>query len=180
MAFTKGTRAYTEIRRTLKPLLEGVVFCIDPSIGSMDQNGKGSLPGWAVSRRGDVIDSGVISINVNGTVQQRLRQLAFELRKLYQKWNPDVLVYENITDVPFMGYSARSHASLMKALGAVLSVAGPDMDVGVFASSWKRLVRPTYVKSDENDARELLWIVLQEARRIKEVDLPGRRKKKSR
>lgn len=95
------------------------------------------------------------------------------IRKLYRVWEPDVLVYEEIPPTRHGGGNAESHASLLKAVGAILSVSGPDYYVGIHPLSWKRMVRSTYSKGDENDAKEIGWITIEEAKRLKEEDPPN-------
>lgn len=159
----KTSQVYSATKQNLKPLLEGVVVCVDPSIGSTS-----SQPGWAVYRQGEFITKGTIPISPTLPVWKRLRMLANGIRRLYLEFNPDVLVYEEITAVNnrFGGGNANAHASLLKALGVILSVPGPDSYVGIFPASWKKQARPEYVKSDENDAEELGYVVIQLARRI--------------
>lgn len=158
MALTKGTSAYDDILQALKPLQSGVVVSIDPSVGSAS-----SQPAFAVYREGQLVDSGVIEIHWTKPLWERLNLLAFKVRQIYLKYKPDVLVYEAISDVPFKGYSGRGHASLQKALGAILSVAGPKQYVGLLAHSWKRLARSSYEKSDLNDAIEIGWVAISQA-----------------
>jgi hypothetical protein len=88
------------------------------------------------------------------------------VRKLYKEWDPDVLVYEDIPSQRQGGGNANAHASLLKAVGAILSVSGPDYYVGLMPVSWKRMVREDYVKSDIRDAIEMGWIAIAVARRI--------------
>lgn len=175
MTISRTAKVYGEIRSCLTPLLYGTVICIDPSIGS-----SSSQPGWAIYMAGHLIRSGILKIDPTGDIPTRLQELRRLLRNLYQTRPPDVLVYE---DIPAQrhaaggaGGNAVGHASLLKALGAILSVSGPRHFVGILPVSWKRLARPTYEKGDEADAIEIGWIVLQEARRILETDPPGKKR----
>lgn len=170
MTLGKKSKAYEEIRATIKPLLEGVVCCFDPSIGSTS-----SMPGWAVSRAGVIFASGIFEIPAHETIPQRLNRLHGHVRKLYNLHSPDVCVYEQIPALRQGGGNAWGHASLLKALGVILSVPGPADYVAIFPMSWKSLARDEYVKGDEADAIEILWVVIEEARRIREYDPPGRR-----
>lgn len=95
--------------------------------------------------------------------------LANGIRKLYRDFDPDVLVYEEIPAQRYGGGgNANAHASLLKALGVILSVPGPDGYVGIYPISWRKLVRETYVKGDEADAVEIGWIVIELAREIRD------------
>lgn len=161
----KDTQAYLAISVATKEILEGIMICVDPSIGS-----QSSMPGWAIYTAGNLQDSGTIPIDHTASTPLRLQRLNYGIRQLIKKWDPDVMVYENITDVPFKGFSGRNLSSLQKALGAILSISGPVKYVGFYPASWKKLAREGYLKSDENDAIELGWVALQEATRIKEIE----------
>lgn len=163
---SKTSKAYESISKARLALTEGIVVSIDPSIGSTS-----SLPGWAVYIRGELQCSGTFDINRNANVPTRLQELAYELRKLYNTVGvPDVLVYEDIPAQRYGGGNANAHSSLLKSVGVILSVSGPDAHVGLLPISWKRLVRPEYQKGDEADAIEIGWIAIQEARKIIEED----------
>lgn len=156
-------------------LQQGIVVAIDPSIGS-----NSSMPGWAVYKAGELLGSGTFALDLNKGRPQRLQQLAHFLRKLYATWNPDVLVYEEVPSQRYGGGNnfgnAKAHASLLNALGVVLSISGPDYYVGLQPISWKKCARPTYVKSDQADAEEIGWVAISEGARIEAQE--GTRKKK--
>lgn len=136
------------------------------------------MPGYAVYRAGNLVESGVFDMDPDAEIHIRLQRLSHLIRKLYANWNPDTLVYE---DIPAQHYGGKghagSHASLVKAVGAILSVSGPHTYVGIMPISWKKMTRSTYVKGDREDAEEIGWIAIQEAYRIREEDPPNRRKK---
>lgn len=162
MALGKKTKAYEAIARHAQDLARGCVLSIDPSIGS----GKsGSNPGWALYQAGTLESSGVIVLKPGKEIPLRLQQLAGHVYDLYDTYSPTILIYE---DVPSSGYgrSAISQASLHKAIGAILSVPGPLGFVGIMPISWTKLTRPGYVKSDENDAIEIGWICIEEAKKV--------------
>lgn len=135
---------------------------VDPSIGSTS-----SQPGWAIYRKGNFIEGGIIPIPHHLSVPKRLRMLANGIRKLYRQYDPDVLIYEEITSVNNrVGGNSNAHASLLKALGVILSVPGPEGYVGIFPISWKKLARPEYIKGDKEDAIEIGYVVIQLAKEI--------------
>ncbi len=171
---SKTSQAYIAVAEHYYKILNGIVVTIDPSIGSTS-----SMPGYAVHIAGVLQESGVLKIDRSGSIPQRLQELTHRLRKLYSTWNPDVLVYEDIPSQRFGGGNANAHASLLKAVGATLSVSGPECYVGITPSSWKKMARPEYVKSDENDALEISYIVLQEAARIGELEEARKSRKKT-
>lgn len=160
---SKTSDAYISTAQNLHGILDGVIMSVDPSIGSTS-----SMPGWAIYRQGQLVDSGIIEIPPHLSVWKRLRRLANGIRKLYRQYDPDVLVYEEIPAQRYGGGNAQAHASLLKALGVILSVPGPDGYVGIYPLSWKKQVRDTYVKGDEQDAREIGWIIYELAKQIKE------------
>lgn len=160
MTISKASVIYKEIRLAREPLTQGRVICIDPSIGSTS-----SMPGWAFYSAGEYINSGVLRINPVGSIPTRLQALSGLLRDLYSEYHPEVLVYEKIAPRRYgRGGNASAHASLLKAVGTTLSVAGPEHYVGMIPTSWKRCTRPGYTKSDENDAIEMGWIAIDVAR----------------
>jgi hypothetical protein len=179
MALGRDTNAYGQIRGCLLPLIQGRVVAVDPSIGSTS-----SQPGFAVYIQGELRASGILPIDPGLPVWERLRILVYHMRKLYREWDPDVLVFEDIPSQRHGQFNnagnANAHASLLKAVGAILSVSGPDHYVGLHPQSWKRMVRPDYVKSDTRDAVEMGWIAIEEAKRIGEIDPPGKRETRSR
>lgn len=156
----KNTECYKQTSQYLQEILEGVVVSIDPSIGS-----SSSQPGWAVYRQSKLVASGVFDIPAHKSVWERLRRLANAVRKLYKKFNPDILIYEEIPAQRYgLGGNAGAHASLLKAVGAILSVPGTEGCVGIHPQSWKKLARADYSKGDEADAVEMGWVVIELAR----------------
>lgn len=155
-------------------MTEGVVLSVDPSIGSVS-----SMPAFAIYRAGQLVTSGVWEMDPTSPLPSRLQRLSYLMRKLIKEYDPDVLVHEAISDVPFKGFAGRGHASLQKALGAILSVSGPDKYVGMLPATWKKFARSHYVKSDENDAKEIGWVAIEQARLIIEQE-PLKKKRKPR
>jgi hypothetical protein len=82
------------------------------------------------------------------------------------------MVYEDIAPRRYGGGSAAGHASLLKAVGAILSVSGPDHYIRFSPRVWKKLVSGTYRKGDEADAREMLRIAVDLAKHISETNPP--------
>ena len=171
MSLTKTSKAYRDIEDNLQGILDGVIISIDPSIGS-----SSSMPGWAIYRAGQYVASGTFDIPVHRSIPDRLRMLANHVRKLYNEYPADVLVYEDIPAQRYGMGNAVAHASLLKALGAILSVPGPDGYVGIMPVSWKKGVRDTYQKGDESDAVEIGYVVIEFAAQIKYAKENGRKK----
>jgi hypothetical protein len=158
MAIGKTSQVYKEVAENLKGLTEGVVLSIDPSIGS-----SSSMPGWAVYSESKLIASGTIVLPRMKSIPERLRTLNRAMVKLHAEYQADVLVYEEIPAQRHGMGNAGAHASLLKALGVILSVPGPTGYVGIHPVSWKALVSDQYEKGDEADAREIGRIVIQHA-----------------
>lgn len=165
---TKIPKYIEDIEQNIQGLLHGQVVCIDPSVGSYS-----SLPGWSVYRKQLPIASGVFDMPLAKSLPDRLRALHNYVRKLYIEYPPDVLVYEDIPAQRHGGGNANSHASLLKSVGAILAVPGPDGHVGIMPVSWKPRVRPGYIKSDEGDALEIGWIVIDVARQLESGEMRG-------
>lgn len=159
----KTTVAYMAIRKHRDLLLKGTVIAIDPSCGS-----SSSMPGYAVYRAGDLVTSGTIQLDPTGELWARLRTLAIQLTELYTLYTPDVLIFEQISPRRYGGGSAHGHASLLKSVGVVLSIPGPEGVVPLAPRVWKSLTRSAYRKSDEGDAVEMGWITIQQAREMPE------------
>lgn len=151
---------YDSIQTHVKFLREGVVVAIDPSIGSTS-----SMPGYAVYRNSKLLTSGIFEITPTDDKPTRLRRLVHLLRDLYNQYDPDILVYEELSPRRYGGGSAHGHASLLKALGAILSVSGPTGSVGLPPTMWTKLKRSGYVKGDAEDAVEMGWIAIDIASR---------------
>lgn len=160
-------KEYKEIRSNIRSLLHGVVLCIDPSCGSMS-----SMPGWAVSRGGELVDSGTITLPVGEDLWVRLQALHHGLRKLMKEYNPDLMIFEDIAPRRYGGGSAHSHASLLKAVGVTLSVSGPTAYIGLRPPIWTKAKRSSYVKGDRADAVEMLYVAISSAEVIAEEDPP--------
>jgi hypothetical protein len=169
MAISKTSRVYEETKDNIVLLTKGRVLAVDPSIGSTS-----SMPGWAFYKAGVLIESGILEINPKGSVWDRLQDLSRLVRRLYKEFEIDILVYEDIPSQRQGGGNANAHASLLKAQGAIMSVPGPRAYVGIMPISWKKMVRDTYIKSDEGDAIEIGWIVIELAKHIEEKDPPGK------
>lgn len=172
---SKSSNTYKELEAAAHALVNGVVLVIDPSIGS-----NSSMPGVALYQAGEFESSATLKINPNDSIPARLQKLSYYMRKFMQEYKPDVLVYEQIPAQRHGGGNAWAHASLLKAVGVTLSVAGPDHYVGLFPVTWKKLVRSDYVKSDERDAEEMGFIAIEAARAIIAEGARGYGKRKKR
>lgn len=165
----KKTAAYGAIRENCLGLTRGTVLVVDPSIGS-----QSSLPGWAVYGAGDLVDSGVIPMDVTESRPYRLRAVFNKLENLTVAWQPSVVVYEEVPVMAHAGRSQVSHASLLNAVGVTLAATHlPGVGyVGIQPIVWKKRVTAEYVKSDEQDAIEIGRITIAMAHEILKTDPP--------
>lgn len=153
-------KLYESVSKLTTPLLTGTVLSIDPSIGS-----SSSSPGWAQYHAGILIDSGTIFTGGSHLeLWQRARRLGDSLRVLCSEQRIDVLVYEDIPATS--GFNQNAIASLLKAVGVVLSCTSSSHVLGVHPASWKNYVRPTYVKGDKEDAIEIGHVAIALAQHI--------------
>lgn len=166
------SQAYKAIEKCTRFLIGDAVVSIDPSVGS-----HSSMPGWAVFRNGVFVARGTFPIDPTMSIPDKLHALNTAVRKLYDQVQPTVLVYEEIP-ASRHGGSAASQATLHKALGAILSVPGPDYYVGIYPISWQALARDTYVKGDAEDAHEIGYVAIEQAREIERTGPQKKRKKK--
>jgi len=158
----RGTVLYTAVRDCYDLLLGSTVLSVDPSIGS-----HSSQPGYAVYRSGELVTSGELSISPSWGVPARLQLLGQLMRDLVTTHEPDVLVYEDIAPRRYGGGNASAHASLLKAVGVVLSTPGPHQHVPVKPTVWRHLMPAGYVKSDKHDAEAIGLVALQLAQHIR-------------
>lgn len=146
----------------------GTLLCVDPSSGSL-----GSLPGYAVFKKGLLVDAGIIALP-RGTraIANRLWQLHRALHDEFEQ--PDLLAVEWIAPVfpTAKGrdgraghFTHKSASSLTKSVGAIMSV----WDVPTIEptpATWHSITPPGYVKSDCHDAQMLGWACLTVLARV--------------
>lgn len=145
--------AHSELIKT------GHVLCIDPSVGS-----SSSLPGFAVYKKGKLVESGLIQVDLGKPLNKRL----FEIRRTLQEdfEVPDILILEYIGGYAFgpMRYNITAYHSLIKAVGTVLASFNVDTVIEVPPAVWKKYVDDQYVKGDEADAVYIGRYVINSAR----------------
>lgn len=173
---SKTSQTYKEIRENSDLLLKGPVLIIDPSIGSTS-----SMPGYAVYTKGELLASGILKLDPTGPIGTRLNALYTSLKMLEYVYSPAVLGYEKIPITAHGGRSQLSQTSLLMALGVTQMAFHSIPQVGIMPISWKKMVRDTYRKGDEEDAIEMGWILIRTAMDIEEQDPPrkyGQKQKK--
>ena len=165
----ESTKIYQAIRDNIKPILTGTMLVIDPSIGSMS-----SMPGWALSQAGVLVYSGTLKIDPTMENWEKLRELHRLLRNMSLDFQPDICCFEQVPVSAHGGRSQVSHATLLMAVGVTMCAVQADRFIGLAPNMWKPKVRSTYVKSDENDAKEMAWIAIEIAKEILRTDPPRR------
>ena len=136
---------FLQILKYRKDLLSGEVLCVDPSSGS-----KSSMPGYAVYRKGELVESGTIEVPLGDKIYDRLVYLVACIKREFNT-TPDVLVIE---DIPIGKGRLRMAAlrSLNMSVGAIIGALEVDKVVALHPRFWKKHARVNYSKSDEQDA----------------------------
>lgn len=117
----------------------GRLLAIDPASGAT------SDIGYAIFEKGELIESGSISIP-RAKTPKRLRELC---RVVYHKFKdqfPDVLVVERIR-------GSNAHVSLLWAVGTIIAALPCDILLECPVPTWKKHRPWGYEKSDEQDAK---------------------------
>lgn len=168
---SKPKASAAKMSKSLKEaLVSGTVLAVDPSCGS-----SSSLPGFAVYSAGELIDSGVIPIDISQDLPGRLRQLHNFICSSMHHLSCDVLVYEDIPPRRYGGGSAHGHASLLKSVGTILGAVDHRHAIGLKPAMWTRHKSVDYVKGDEQDAIEMGRIAIAIARGEITTGLSSRR-----
>ncbi len=146
----KLNKTQQKILPLISTILEGKILAVDPSTGS-----KSSLPGFAWFEKGQLIESGVIEVNLNTNKSLRLYEIARTIREDFDK--PDILIVEYIPPMVY-SKSKMSGVSLMalqKAIGAIIGAQPFENLLEIPEPAWRHHKPPDYVKSDEYDAISL-------------------------
>lgn len=175
----------SDIYASMLPLLDtlgrsgSTVMAIDPSIGSTS-----SQPAYAIYVDGELIHAEKASINPKAEQWDRLQTLGNWVRLAYKNYRPDVLVYEDIPDQRYMpmingrpmatGHNVKAHASLLKSVGAILSINYIHGDLRYLPlrpQVWKARISSSYVKGDIADAVEMGRIVIDMAKEMLDSEI---------
>lgn len=170
----KSTEVYKYIQGALVPLTQGKVLSVDPSIGSTS-----SQPAYALYIAGKLTTSDTGNINPAMEKWERLQELAEWIDQLYQVHKPDVLIFEDIPDQMYGPYgNATAHASLLKAVGAILSIPGPSHYIPLRPQVWKARVPEGYIKGDIQDAEFMGQLVISMAQEMHNATLEAKTNRK--
>ena len=152
---TKAPPPPTKLELSAKPCkpfcTKGTIISVDPSIGSAS-----SMPGYALTVDGVLVDSGILAINPREPHNKRLAGIQAQLKALTP--NPDVVVCESIA--PVLSVGGPNVIQLHWAVGVILATYPNAHAVLIPNQTWKKHLREAqlvnYVKSDENDALALM------------------------
>lgn len=127
-------------------IIDGTLLAIDPSTGS-----ESSLPGYAVFQNGQLVESGVITLDLAGNRAQRLYEINRTIREDFSQYKFDAIAVEDIGY--FMGkMNARAVVSLQRAVGAIIAAYPTECLIEVPSNAWQKHRFKGYVKGDEQDA----------------------------
>jgi hypothetical protein len=140
------------LRQLRETLLTGCVLAIDPATGGKSQ------PGYAVYRRGVLVQSGIIELPKKLDIYRRLPILYDAVRALVLD-PPDILVIEAM-------HSTMTHDHLMFAVGATLAATRTPTVIELPVNMWKAVAKgdEDYKKGDEQDAIMIGFAAIQFAR----------------
>lgn len=156
----KATKLENQLRDCKSGVLDGTMLVIDPSAGS-----QSSLPGYALFKKGKLVDSGVIAINIGWKLHRRLQQIQKTLQEDFEE--VDVLAIE---DIQFTNPKMlRAQSTLFKAIGVFLASARYKKLVEIVPTTWKSFLKKNntqfedYIKGDEWDAIIMGYCILSKA-----------------
>lgn len=140
-------------------ILTGHILCVDPSSGS-----HSSLPGYAIYKQGELVESGVVQVDLGERIHSRLFEINRTFREEFEV--PDLLVLEWIPPMSFKsGLHTKAVASLHKGIGAIMA-AIPTPLLEVHPRTWQKFNTASYVKTDENDAIGIGFAVIQISKQL--------------
>lgn len=122
-------------------ILNGTMLAIDPASINV---------GYAVTKKGEVVETGTINLNPRAEIHHRLQELVNILRADGQY---DVLAIELIR-------GKMAHAYLNFSVGAILGAVNTDVFMEVPINAWKALAGSNHTKSDANDAEMIAKTVI--------------------
>lgn len=147
---SKGLMAVQK-RGCAEALLRGVVLSIDPASGAGE-----SLPGYALLRAGELVESGVIDVGgPDRELHERLFELGRSLREDFDGMEVDVLIVEDVPLKRFHkggGSSIRSQVTLHRSIGTVLGAVRAQFFVPIHPATWHAHAGEDHEKGDEQDA----------------------------
>ena len=154
----RKSNMYTFLQENVDEILFGSLLCIDPSIGS-----NSSQPAFAFYQTGKVIAKGRGIVDAALPLAQKCAGVSSLTSSLIEKYKPSFVILEGIP-AQSHGRNATGHATLLKAVGAILAGINKQPMIEITPMMWKARARPEYTKSDVNDAIEMGWVVIEMAK----------------
>jgi len=137
------------VRKNRENISQGYMLCLDPSCGS-----SSSMPGYAIYRAGEFVESGVIYVVPQWPLHIRLQAIGQCLRSEFGE--PDVAVVESIPVRAIgRGRSRRGHASLLQAVGAMICSVNCSNVIYIDPRIWHRHTQEGWSKGDASDAQAM-------------------------
>lgn len=158
----KTTKIYEQVNACYNSVLDGVMIAFDPSTGS-----HSSMPGYAIFDKGELQESGIISVNPLARRNVKLFSITQSLLKEFPK--PDVIIVENIPPITFKrkgGMNGWSLVSIQRAIGAIVSCFDCEY-IEMAPRVWQKYRPADYIKSDEWDAVVIGLAAIEIAKQIK-------------
>lgn len=144
-------------------IIDGCMLAVDPSTGSTS-----SMPGYAVFKNGELIESGTITVDLKGNRAERLFEINRTLREDFKEYTFDVIAVESAGY--FIGkMNPASIISLQRAIGAIIAAFPVKCLVEVPSNVWQKHKFKGYVKGDEQDAICIGLCVLNTAIALKKT-----------
>jgi Holliday junction resolvasome RuvABC endonuclease subunit len=135
------------------PYAEKTIIAFDQSTGTS---------GYAVFRYGSLEDYGVIEINKASTLVERVWLVHDEVKKLMDKWKPDLIAIEDGVIINRKG--ALSNAN---AVGGLMMAARPTPVIKINNKAWKKGLLGKTKRSD--NTKELARLAVN---RIWKIEIP--------
>lgn len=157
----KKTKLYSEVKRCGRDALTGTLIAFDPSTGS-----KSSMPGYAIFKKGKLVESGIIQ--VNSAARRNVRLYSITQALLNEFPEPDVIAVENIPPVQYNRGRAMGGWALVaiqRSIGAIISCFDSEY-IEVAPKAWQSYKFDGYNKSDEHDAICIGICVIETAKQI--------------
>jgi Holliday junction resolvasome RuvABC endonuclease subunit len=124
------------------------------------------MPGYAIFKEGQLVESGIIQVNPADRRNQKLYSITESFRTEFDE--PDVLAIENVPPVQFRGgrgLSPWSITAIQRSIGAIISAFNCEY-IEIAPKAWQRFKPEGYQKTDEFDAIAIGRCVVETAKLI--------------
>jgi len=161
----KKPKFHTQIEKAGPTCLKGTLLAFDPSTGS-----HSSMPGYAIFKNGELVESGIIQVNPSARRNVRLFSITESLRTEFPK--PDIIAIENIPPVRYSRAGSMGGWALVaiqRSIGAIISCFDCEY-VEVSPKAWQNYKFHGYEKSDEHDAICIGLCVIETAKKLFKSD----------